>query len=199
MAAKTVTGAQIVADTRRYLGIPYVYGGGPNNPQAGLDCSGLVERVCFDLGLMACPRTSEEQYSWCQHADTPSTGDLVFFVGSDGESSGIPGHVGIVVTPGVMIDAPYTGTVVRQEGFPTNGTGANQLVGYGHIPRTQTSTSANTSTTGEGFSVTQQAGGIAGAVAGVVSFLVVAAVFLIIVGLLIFGLFLLYKGRLSNA
>jgi cell wall-associated NlpC family hydrolase len=110
--ATQVTGAEIVADAKRYLGVPYVYGGGPNNPMAGMDCSGFVERVAFDLGISSCPRTSEAQFTWSQRIDTPSAGDLVFFVGSDGEP-GNPGHVGIVVEPGQMIDEPYTGEVCR--------------------------------------------------------------------------------------
>jgi cell wall-associated NlpC family hydrolase len=39
-------------------------------------------------------------------------GDLVFFPGSDGTVQA-PGHVGIVMGGGLMIDAPYTGAVVR--------------------------------------------------------------------------------------
>ncbi|MHB2022037.1 MAG: C40 family peptidase, partial [Mycobacteriales bacterium] len=41
-------------------------------------------------------------------------GDLVFFPGSDGTASA-PGHVGIYVGGGMMIDAPYTGVDVREE------------------------------------------------------------------------------------
>jgi cell wall-associated NlpC family hydrolase len=36
----------------------------------------------------------------------------VFFVGSDGSRS-VPGHVGIYIGNGQMIDAPYTGVDVR--------------------------------------------------------------------------------------
>jgi cell wall-associated NlpC family hydrolase len=46
-------------------------------------------------------------------ASTPlQPGDLVFFAGSDGTMTA-PGHVGIYIGNGQMINAPYTGTVVR--------------------------------------------------------------------------------------
>ena len=51
----------------------------------------------------------------CQPADPPESGDLMFF--GDGPSS--IDHIGIVVMPGVMVDAPYTGADVREDMFPT--------------------------------------------------------------------------------
>ena len=47
--------------------------------------------------------------------DPLEPGDLVFF--GDGPSS--IDHVGIVVVPGVMVDAPYSGADVREDPFPT--------------------------------------------------------------------------------
>jgi hypothetical protein len=47
-------------------------------------------------------------------------GDLVFFTGSDG-SPASPGHVGIYVGNGEMIDAPYTGTKVQVQPVSTAG------------------------------------------------------------------------------
>lgn len=44
----TVTGADVVADAKKYLGVPYVFGG---TSSSGLDCSGLVQRVYKDLGI----------------------------------------------------------------------------------------------------------------------------------------------------
>jgi hypothetical protein len=106
-----ITGEAVVADAERYLGVPYRWGG--TSPQTGFDCSGLVQRVFADLGV-ALPRTSEEQAT--VGVAVPSLaaaepGDLVFF--EPGPSG--PGHVGIYVGGGMMIDAPHTGTVVRIE------------------------------------------------------------------------------------
>jgi cell wall-associated NlpC family hydrolase len=64
-----------------------------------------------DIGI---PRTSEEQWAAGPYvpAGQEEPGDLVFFAGSDGTAQE-PGHVGIVVGGGLMIDAPYTGADVR--------------------------------------------------------------------------------------
>ncbi|HET6794467.1 MAG TPA: NlpC/P60 family protein, partial [Acidimicrobiales bacterium] len=108
------TGDQVVSDAEKYLGVPYVWGG--TNPATGLDCSGLVQHVYGELGINL-PRTSQEQ----AQVGTPvasladaQPGDLVFFAGSDGTASA-PGHVGIYIGNGQMIDAPHTGTHVRIE------------------------------------------------------------------------------------
>ncbi|MGY1783705.1 NlpC/P60 family protein [Geodermatophilus sp. SYSU D00698] len=128
-AATTATGAaatagsgledQAVAAARRYLGVPYAWGG--TDPSVGLDCSGLVQRVFADLGVDL-PRTSSQQAT----AGTPVAslaearpGDLVFFDNSPSR----PGidHVGIYVGDGKMIAAPQEGDVVRVQdvGTPT--------------------------------------------------------------------------------
>jgi cell wall-associated NlpC family hydrolase len=108
----STAGSEVVADATKYLGVPYQWGG--TNPATGLDCSGLVQRVYSDLGVQL-PRTSEEQ----AQVGTPvasladaQPGDLVFFAGSDGTASS-PGHVGIYIGNGMMIDAPHTGTDVQ--------------------------------------------------------------------------------------
>ena len=47
----TASGGGIVDTARRYLGIPYLWGG--TNPEVGLDCSGFVLNVFGDLGVHA--------------------------------------------------------------------------------------------------------------------------------------------------
>lgn len=173
---RVVSGADVVSDARRYLGVPYVYGG--TNRKSGLDCSGLVLVVCQDLGITSCPRTSEEQWGWVDRvgSDQIATGDLVFFVGAELDPS--PGHVGIVVSPGQMIDAPYTGTVVSQSHF-SNGTGVNRIVGYGRIPGISTSPSANSAAaTAAGQS--SQSNEAVSALGTVVAWVVILVMFLVI-------------------
>ena len=104
-------GQEVVTEAERFLGVPYVWGG---ESPSGFDCSGLVQYVYGQLGI-ALPRTSEEQAL----AGTPvpgvtaaQPGDLVFYAGSDGTPTA-PGHVGIYIGNGLMIDAPYTGTDVQ--------------------------------------------------------------------------------------
>jgi cell wall-associated NlpC family hydrolase len=104
-----VTGASVVADAEQYLGVPYQWGG--TSPSTGFDCSGLVQHVYADLGI-SLPRTSQEQVSVGTPVDSiadAQPGDLVFFEPS---ASG-PGHVGIYIGNGQMIDAPHTGTDVQ--------------------------------------------------------------------------------------
>ena len=181
------TGADVVTDARRYLGIPYVFGGGPANPRAGLDCSGLVMRVALDLGYKNCPRTSEEQFKWAVPTEIPGPGDLVFFVGAP-EEAGPPGHVGIVVSPGVMIDAPHTGTTVSVQHFDARDSG---LMGYGKFPGLTASATANPATGGQAPGAVAAAG--AGVFAGVgtaLALLLLAVV--VLVGLFIGGVMLVH-------
>lgn len=103
------TGSQVVAEAERYLGVRYTWGG--TSRTTGFDCSGLVQHVYAALGIQL-PRTSQEQATVGQPVAglaSAQPGDLVFFEPGPGG----PGHVGIYIGNGEMIDAPYTGTVVQ--------------------------------------------------------------------------------------
>ncbi len=110
----------IVEAATKCLGIPYVYGG--RTPAQGFDCEGLTQWCCGRAGIII-PAGSAAQFT----ASGPRVtmllpGDLVFFHG--GEPTGpYPGHVGIYVGSNagsfVMIDAPYSGQVVRYDNFAT--------------------------------------------------------------------------------
>jgi cell wall-associated NlpC family hydrolase len=102
-------GSVIVADAETYLGTPYVWGG--ENPRTGFDCSGLVQWVYAEAGITL-PRVAQDQYDHGPHLAPGAIlypGDLVFFGAGPSEVE----HVGIYVGNGEMIDAPYTGAVVR--------------------------------------------------------------------------------------
>jgi cell wall-associated NlpC family hydrolase len=114
------TGDQAVAQAEKYLGVPYLWGG--TDPAQGLDCSGLVQDVYASLGITL-PRTSQQQATAGEAVPSlaqAQPGDLVFYPGSDGTASS-PGHVGIYIGNGQMIDAPHAGTGVRIDpvGTPT--------------------------------------------------------------------------------
>jgi peptidoglycan DL-endopeptidase CwlO len=113
-----VTGANAVAVAERYLGTPYLWGG---ESPSGFDCSGLVQYAYGQLGI-SLPRTSQQQATVgapVAGLASAQPGDLVFFAGSDGSASA-PGHVGIYIGNGEMVDAPYTGEAVRVEQVPAD-------------------------------------------------------------------------------
>jgi cell wall-associated NlpC family hydrolase len=102
----SASAAQLIQKAKRYLGVPYVWGG--TDPAKGLDCSGFVQRAFKDLGIDL-PRVSRDQ----ARAGRPVAslaearpGDLVAF--------GSPvNHIGIYLGDGKMIAAPHRGEVVR--------------------------------------------------------------------------------------
>jgi hypothetical protein len=92
------------------LGKPYQWGGtGPDS----FDCSGLVMMAYRAAGIDIL-RTSEVQ--WTSEVHIPASqvepGDLAFFAGSDGTTQS-PGHVGLVIGGGKMIEAYATGFPIR--------------------------------------------------------------------------------------
>jgi murein DD-endopeptidase len=103
----------VVSIATKYLGIPYLWGGA--SPKTGFDCSGLVMYVFAQLGVelthYAAAQYRTPDGVWVAPNQLQS-GDLVFFTGSDGTRKA-PGHVGIYVGDGYLIDAPQTGTDVR--------------------------------------------------------------------------------------
>ena len=135
-AGATVQGQTAIRAAERWIGTPYVWGGGgPSGPTLGLsgtgaqdqppnleglpgfDCSGLVQYAYAQAGV-SLPRTSEAQAGLVQSLGGWTTdiaqlvpGDLVFFAGSDGTVQN-PGHVGIYLGNDQMIQAPETGEVV---------------------------------------------------------------------------------------
>jgi peptidoglycan DL-endopeptidase CwlO len=78
-------------------------------------------------------RTSEMQWATEQHvpASQVQPGDLVFFAGSDGTITS-PGHVGLVIGGGKMIEAYATGFPIRIStyGTSTSAAGDGNPVGF---------------------------------------------------------------------
>ena len=97
--------SKIVAEAKKHLGKPYVYGAiGPKS----FDCSGLCKYVYAKCGINLINRSSAAMASDGQgkSVKTATVGDLVFF--------GSPvHHVGIYIGNGKYIHAPKTGDVVK--------------------------------------------------------------------------------------
>jgi cell wall-associated NlpC family hydrolase len=110
-SASRVARAALAAAESQF-GVAYLWGG--ESPGEAFDCSGLVQWAYRSAGVDL-PRTSQTQWAALPHLPSGAAlqpGDLVFFAGSDGTMTA-PGHVGIYLGDGQMINAPYTGTVVR--------------------------------------------------------------------------------------
>jgi hypothetical protein len=110
--------AAAIAFAREQIGKQYLWGG--TGPDA-FDCSGLTMMAYRAAGVYI-PRTAAEQWMWGPRVDPSQVqpGDLVFFAGSLGTRSA-PGHVGIVIGHGMMIDAPSPGLQVRIEPYTAAG------------------------------------------------------------------------------
>ena len=102
--------AAAIGFAEQQLGKPYLWGG--TGPDA-FDCSGLVMTAYRAAGIDIA-RTSQQQ--WATETRIPASqvqpGDLVFFAGSDGTPTS-PGHVGLVIGGGKMIEAYATGFPIR--------------------------------------------------------------------------------------
>ena len=113
--AGTDVGSRAVTAARRYLGVPYVWGG--TDPATGLDCSGLVQRAYADVGVRL-PRVAADQARAgtavpdLAHA---RPGDLLAF------NSPVT-HIAIYVGDGKMIAAPKRGDVVKVQDVYTTPT-----------------------------------------------------------------------------
>jgi len=122
----------VVSTAMRYLGVHYQWGGA--SPQTGFDCSGLVTYVFGQLGVSLPHYAAAQWYSpdtvWVSPHHLQA-GDLVFFTGADGTRKA-PGHVGIYIGDGYLIDAPHTGSFVQIDSL-NDSWFANEYVGARRI------------------------------------------------------------------
>ncbi len=103
--AGAATGTDVVAMAKKYIGVPYVWGG--TNPATGMDCSGFTQRVFKDLGVEL-PRVVSDQMK----QGTPvaslaqaKPGDLLISFGGN--------HISIYLGNGKAIDAPVPGKTIQ--------------------------------------------------------------------------------------
>lgn len=98
---------KVVNETKKYLGVPYVWGG---TSPSGFDCSGLVQYVYSRAVGISLPRvTYQQEYSGKEIGlNSLSPGDLLFY-----GTRGTTHHVAIYIGNGQAIHAPQPGDVVR--------------------------------------------------------------------------------------
>lgn len=103
----SATGAEIVAEAKKYLGTPYVYGGAS---PSGFDCSGFVYYVLKQVGYSPY-RVPSDQYKMGTFVSKANLqpGDIVFFANTYG--SGLS-HVGIYAGGGQFIHSPNSRSTV---------------------------------------------------------------------------------------
>ncbi len=99
------TRTQVLNMARKYIGVPYVYGG--ESPR-GFDCSGYTKYVFGRLGIKL-PHSSRRQFKMLRPTSKLRPGDLVFYRTYTPNVS----HVGIYVGGNRFLHAPSTGKRVR--------------------------------------------------------------------------------------
>lgn len=98
-AQATATGNALITTAKKYMGVPYVWGGTTTD---GFDCSGFTQYVMKQNGITI-PRTAAEQYATGTPVDKSQlrVGDLVFFTTYKEGAS----HVGFYMGDGKFIHA----------------------------------------------------------------------------------------------
>jgi peptidoglycan DL-endopeptidase CwlO len=127
----SVTGDEIVASAKKYLGVRYVFGG---TTSAGIDCSGLVQRAYGDLGITL-PRLS-----WDQAKVGTAVPDLAHAQPGDILGFGNPAeHVAIYLGDNMMIAAPQPGENVKIQNVYETPASIRRVVGSSLDPGGSTS------------------------------------------------------------
>jgi cell wall-associated NlpC family hydrolase len=102
-------GREILMYSLSLLDIDYKFGG--SNPEAGLDCSGMVAYIYQNAAKLKLPHNAAQIASLARPIDNSRmrVGDLVFF-----NTLGKPfSHMGIYIGDGKFVHAPRSNSVIR--------------------------------------------------------------------------------------
>jgi cell wall-associated NlpC family hydrolase len=99
--AKPLSIADAIALSRRFLGLPYTWGG---TSSFGYDCSGFVQMLCRRRGVLT-PRDADQQAAWAGavpvRRENLRPGDLLFF----GSAADHITHTGMYIGKGQFVNA----------------------------------------------------------------------------------------------
>jgi peptidoglycan DL-endopeptidase CwlO len=100
------TQLQLLQNAKKYLGIPYMYGG--NDPKIGIDCSRFVQLAFASVGI-SLGRDTYSQYAQGTPVDIQNIqpGDVIF---TEPSFKG-PGHEGLYIGNGEVQESPHHDTV----------------------------------------------------------------------------------------
>ena len=109
--SKPLTIPEMIAFSKRFLGLPYTWGG---TSSYGYDCSGFAQMLCRRRGVFM-PRDAQPQADWSgvvpvERKEDLAPGDLLYFGGSTRHIT----HTGVYIGDGKFIDATtYKTPMVR--------------------------------------------------------------------------------------
>lgn len=118
-----ITSQEIVDIAKKYLGVPYLFGG---NNEFGIDCSGYINLVFNEAGIKINRLSTAGYWEVSKSVDYPKVGELVFFQNTYKDG---PSHMGIYVGNGQFIHADATKGVMISS--LQNSYYANHFLGYG--------------------------------------------------------------------
>lgn len=95
-SSSTAKASAVVAEAKKYIGVPYVWGG---STPSGFDCSGYVNYVFNKVGI-SIPRTVATIWNATKTVSSPKVGDFVFYETGTG-----PSHLGIYIGSNKFIHA----------------------------------------------------------------------------------------------
>lgn len=125
--AATGTADAVIAEARKYVGMPYVWGGS-SPADGGMDCSGLVQYVYGQNGVDL-PRVSADQArsgTAVPSLDQARPGDLVAWDNSTRNSGA--DHIAIYLGDGKILEAPRTGLDIRVISIADSGHGTPDYI-----------------------------------------------------------------------